>query len=64
VRGCSGGVGAEAVASVREERAPVSCGAVLRLEAEVREVAAARRWSGAERRKHGAGGGGRELSRR
>jgi hypothetical protein len=36
----------EAVASVGEERAPVSGGAVLRLEVEAREVAVARRQSG------------------
>jgi hypothetical protein len=43
VRGRSGGVGAEAVADVGEERAPVSDRAVLQLEVEAREVAAARR---------------------
>jgi hypothetical protein len=46
VRGRSGSIGAEAVAGVGEERAPVSGGAVLRLEAEAREVAAARCESG------------------
>jgi hypothetical protein len=56
VRGQSGGGGTEVVADVGEERAPVSGGAVLRLEAEAREVAAARRrtgegksWCGGER---------------
>jgi hypothetical protein len=34
------------VPSVKDERAPVSGGAVLRLEAEVREVAAVQCWSG------------------
>jgi hypothetical protein len=42
----SGGVSAKAVADVRDERALVSGGAVLRLEVEAREVVAARRQSG------------------
>jgi hypothetical protein len=41
-----GGVSAEVVAGVRDERAPVSGGAVLRLKAEAREVAATRCESG------------------
>jgi hypothetical protein len=43
VRGWSGGVGAKAVAGVEGVAAPVSGGVGLRLEAEAREVAAARR---------------------
>jgi hypothetical protein len=53
MRGRSGGVGAESVAGVREERAPVSSGVVLQLEAEAREVAAARRWSGEGKSRRG-----------
>jgi hypothetical protein len=53
------------VAGVREERAPVSGGAVLRLEVEAREVAAARRRSGEGKswvgEKNLAGGGGSVL---
>jgi hypothetical protein len=45
-RGRSSGIGAEAVAGVGEERAPVSGRAVLWLEAEAREVTAVRRQSG------------------
>jgi hypothetical protein len=43
--GRSGGVSVEVVAGVGEVRAPVSGGAVLQLEVEVREVAAARHQS-------------------
>jgi hypothetical protein len=43
VRGQSGGVGAEAMAGVGDERAPVSGGAVMHLEEEAREVAMVRR---------------------
>jgi hypothetical protein len=53
VRGRSGGIGAEAVAGVGEERAPVSGGAVLRLEAEARVVAAARRRTGEGKSRRG-----------
>jgi hypothetical protein len=48
------------VAGVREERAPVSGGAVLRLEVEAREVAAARRRSGEGK----IVGGGEKFGRR
>jgi hypothetical protein len=53
VRGQSGGVDAEAVAGVGEERALLSGGAVLWLEAEAREVAAVRRQSGMKTRSFG-----------
>jgi hypothetical protein len=53
VRGQSGGVCAEAVAGVGEERAPVSGGAVLRLEAEAGEVAAVRRRTGEGKSRRG-----------
>jgi hypothetical protein len=51
--GRSGGSGAEAVADVGEERAPVSGGVVLWLEVEVREVAAARCQSGEGKMRRG-----------
>jgi hypothetical protein len=53
VREQSVSVGAEAVAGVGEERAPMSGGAVLWLEAEAREVAAVRRRSGTKTRHRG-----------
>jgi hypothetical protein len=63
VRGQSGGVGAEAVAGVGDERAPVSGGAVMRLEEEAREVATMRRqneegesWRGGEQTRPVAAG--------
>jgi hypothetical protein len=46
VRGRSVSIGAEAVANVGDERALVNDGMVLRLKAEVREVAAVRRQRG------------------
>jgi hypothetical protein len=51
--GRSGGSGAEAVAVVGEERAPVSGGVVLWLEVEAREVAAARCQSGEGKMRRG-----------
>jgi hypothetical protein len=60
VRGRSGGVGAEAVAGVGEERALMSNGEVLWLEAEAREVATTRHRSGTKTRS----GGGRNFDRR